>query len=373
MNLWETLKKELPGRKEILKNPAQHAEQIRSFLRAQDASLGPLLILAWDMTLPRQMLKLKPHRCDEAWLKERADDLAAEHLVDPELTLAALRQWAYALEVMDPPIAGTALPQSTLKAFTETISGIDMLPIPRGQFWMGAPKCDPQIFRFINPQFAVTFSQNFWLARTPVTQQQWAAVMDSQPASCRSPEAPVESITWQQARDFCSRLTELARRAGSLPPGRVFRLPSEAEWEYACRAGRPSRDSQVADFSLVAWHGQIANQPMPVGQKQPNPWGLFDLLGNVYEWCEYAFVPYPETAQVDYCVVAVPQDDAPTTMKVARGGCYDSADLINCLPFTRMGGEPEVADSLCGFRIACGEAFPDEEFYLNHNKMQEGN
>lgn len=135
---------------------------------------------------------------------------------------------------------------------------------------------------------------------------------------------PVEQVTWQDATNYCGRLTVLERTAGRLPAGYVYRLPTEAEWEYACRAGTTTRFSFGDDFSYsllgnFAWYGSNSgDQTHPVGQKLPNPWGLYDVYGNVYEWCLDWYGPYPGGSVTD------PRGVGSGSYRVRRGGAWHS-------------------------------------------------
>ena len=324
------------------------------------------LLLVWKMNVPQKMLKLPDYSCDETWLRKQASWIADEHLCSLDEILSALREWAWALEVMEVLMPGPAVSPEMLAAFTEPVTGMRLLPVPRGSFMMGAPRMDKGQYLVVNRQFPVTLSQNFWMSQTPVTQRQWQLIMGRNPSDHQDSRCPVENVSWFEAVEFCQRLTAKAQAAGTLPAGLVFRLPSEAEWEYVCRAGRSCRDSRVTDFNAVAWHGAIANQTMPVGLKAANPWGFHDMLGNVYEWCQDWFAMNPRTAQIDPCRLALHDTDIPFLYRVARGGCFDSSDTRFCQPCFRLGSEPDQGSEICGFRIVCGDAFVDESFYLRH-------
>jgi formylglycine-generating enzyme required for sulfatase activity len=148
----------------------------------------------------------------------------------------------------------------------------------------------------------------FWMGKFEVTQEQYEAVMGTNPSHFKGAKNPVESVSWDDAKSFCERLTERVKSGTGVPPvmhGRdghvTFRLPTEAEWEYACRAGSRSRfsfgdsDSDLGDY---AWFdGNSSGKSQQVGQKKPNDWGLYDMHGNVFEWCSDWYGPYSSGTQ----------------------------------------------------------------------------
>lgn len=180
-----------------------------------------------------------------------------------------------------------------------------LIKIPSGSFTMGSneptgspwgtcdwtPSCD-------KPAHNVTFSYSFYMGKYEITQQQWIAVMDTNPSSSylmgKCLTCPVEHVSWNDCRIFCSKVTALLRIG-------EFRLPSESEWEYACRAGTKTRfffgdtgcKPAVNDTCLLNqyawWYNNNPGHVQPVGLKKPNPWGFYDILGNVYEWCQDNF------------------------------------------------------------------------------------
>ena len=163
--------------------------------------------------------------------------------------------------------------------------GVVMIRVPAGSFTMGSPESEDG-HRAWEQQREVTFVNDFYLGKTPVTQDQYEAVTGTNPTDHEKiGDAPVDSVTWDQANEYCQKLTKLDREAGVLPDDWEYRLPTEAEWEYACRAGSSEpRHGQPQD---VAWHHDNADEkPHAVGQKTPNPWGFHDMLGNVWEWCQ---------------------------------------------------------------------------------------
>lgn len=152
--------------------------------------------------------------------------------------------------------------------------------IPAGSFTMGS--ASSEVDRSSDErQVEVSLSQPFWLAKTEVTQAQWEAVMGSNPSEFKGPNLPVENVSWEDAQAYLTKLNE----KGVLPDGWKFALPTEAQWEYACRAGEKGPYSG-GTLDEVGWYGDNSgNQTHEVGQKKPNAWGLHDMHGNVWEWC----------------------------------------------------------------------------------------
>lgn len=195
--------------------------------------------------------------------------------------------------------------------------------IPAGTFLMGSPFDEQDRDSDENPMTRVTLSRDYWMGKYEITQGEYLQLMGTNPSKFkRSLDRPVENITWQMAMDYCQRLTEQARQAGRLPEGLVYRLPTEAEWEYACRAGTQTRyphgdDPDYQRFDAHAWHwdNSIPKGTHPVGMKQPNAWGLHGMLGGVYEWCLGWHAIYPGGEVVDY--VSLQAED-----RVMRGGAW---------------------------------------------------
>jgi formylglycine-generating enzyme required for sulfatase activity len=176
----------------------------------------------------------------------------------------------------------------------------------------------------------VTISRGFGMSKYEVTQAQYKAVMGTRtnPSWFKGDNNPVESVSWNDAVAYCAKLTGKEKAAGRLPVGYEYRLPTEAEWEYACRAGTTTAFSFGDDESKLGeygWYGQYmlgeylysgnsGQTTHPVGQKKPNGWGLYDVHGNVYEWCQDWYGNYPGGSVTD------PQGPATGSYRVRRGG-----------------------------------------------------
>jgi len=154
----------------------------------------------------------------------------------------------------------------------------------------------------------------------------------------------VETVSWDEAMAFCRKLTERERAAGRLPAGHSYTLPTEAQREYACRAGTTGR--YAGELNAIAWFsGNSDEKAQPVARKQPNAWGFYDLQGNIWEWCRDWYGHYPSEPVTD------PTGPANGSQRVYRGGAwFHSADLCRSAYRYRM--EPSYRGSLLGFRIA---------------------
>jgi formylglycine-generating enzyme required for sulfatase activity len=184
--------------------------------------------------------------------------------------------------------------------------GMDFVEIPPGNFTMGSSSSETTPHE--RPAHPVTISKPFLMAATEVTQAQWKAVFGSNPANFEGDELPIEQVSWSDAQEFI-------REMNAKEDGAHYRLPTEAEWEYACRAG--AMGYHYGDLDSIAWFDpNSGGATHPVGQKQPNAWGLYDMLGNVYEWCEDWKGAYPEGSVTD------PGGPSTGSFRVIRGGSW---------------------------------------------------
>jgi formylglycine-generating enzyme required for sulfatase activity len=224
---------------------------------------------------------------------------------------------------------------------------LDLVWIPSGTFLMGSPASESGSLKWERPQTIVTISRGFWLGRTPVTQGQFQAVMGSNPShfTQAASDAPVEQMTWDNAMAFCRKLTGQGRAAGRLPQGYACALPTEAQWEYACRAGSTG-PYYADDLFAIAWYGDSAGSTHPVGQKRPNAFGLYDMLGNVWQWCSDWFGDYPGGSVTD------PVGPPTGNYRVIRGGSWWSG-AADCRCASRYWETPAYRyNELLGFRVA---------------------
>ena len=223
---------------------------------------------------------------------------------------------------------------------------LDLVWIAPGTFTMGSPPTEVGRNANEGPQTQVALTKGFWLGKYLVTQGQYQAVMGSNPSYFKAlgKDVPVEQVSWNDAMMFCQKLTAQEQAAGRLPAGYAFTLPTEAQWEYACRAG--TTGPYAGNLDAMGWYAQNSNNKThPVGSKQPNAWGLYDMHGNVWEWCTDWFGPDPGGSVVD------PLGPASGAVRVIRGGCW-LHDAASCRSAFRFGGEPGNRGHALGFRLA---------------------
>jgi formylglycine-generating enzyme required for sulfatase activity len=215
--------------------------------------------------------------------------------------------------------------------------GMRMVLLPAGTFRRGSPAGEPLRQEEESPR-QVTLSRAFRIATTEVTQRQWLALMPGNPSPQKGDDLPVTSVSWKDALEFCRKLSQ--------EDGIPYRLPTEAEWEYACRAGVVDPPPDRTELGAVGWFADNSEEAThPVGRKRSNAWGLHDLLGNVAEWTEDAYGPYPRAPEdVD------PAGPATGSSKVVRGGSFRAfAPALRCAART---GTPESYQlAHVGFRV----------------------
>jgi formylglycine-generating enzyme required for sulfatase activity len=223
--------------------------------------------------------------------------------------------------------------------------------IQPGTFTMGSPPTEADRDSNEGPQTVVTLTRAYWISRYEVTQQEYLDLVGSNPSRNKGDlSRPVDTVSWIDATNYCDRLTESERAAGRLPSGYAYRLPTEAEWEYACRAGSTTAlyygdDPGYALLADHAWYADNSNfTTHPVGQKTPNAWGLYDIEGNVFEWCQDWYAgALPGGSVTD------PQGPASGTGRVIRGGGAYSVPE-GCRSATRGSALIRYVDSQGGFR-----------------------
>ena len=203
---------------------------------------------------------------------------------------------------------------------------------------------------FVRGKHVITITRDFWLGKYEVTQAEFSALMGRNPSFfTNQPAFPVEKVTHEQANSYSRALTARERAAGRLPHTYAYRLPTEAEWEYACRAGSTNHFSfgdSEEQANMFAWTAENAEAtPHPVGLKQPNHWGLYDMHGNVWEWCQDWFVEYPAMSLQD------PIGPPAGKYKVFRGGGWNQ-DVKYARAGNRFMMAPGNGINFVGFRIA---------------------
>jgi formylglycine-generating enzyme required for sulfatase activity len=220
----------------------------------------------------------------------------------------------------------------------------NMVFIPPGTFRMSSPTNEVDRYMNEGPQTDVTISRGYWMGKYEVTQGEYEAVMGNNPSyfngvrevwdeSCQCTTnrdfgtdltRPVETVSWDDATEYCAKLTERERGAWRIATNAAYRLPTEAEWEYACRGWTSTRysygdDPGYTNLTNYAWYWDNSDrQTHPVGQKLANPWGLHDMHGNVWEWCRDWWGDYPGGIALD------PQGPLTGSVRVIRGGDWNN-------------------------------------------------
>ncbi|MBI5723299.1 MAG: formylglycine-generating enzyme family protein [Planctomycetes bacterium] len=214
--------------------------------------------------------------------------------------------------------------------------------IPAGKFKMGSLEDEKGRIKDEGPQREVAISNPFYLGIYEVTQEQYEQVMGKNPSQFKAPANPVDSVPWADAVEFCKELSQKA--------GKTVMLPTEARWEYACRAGSKTRfcygddENKLDDY---AWYDKNSgNKTHPVGQKKANDWGLYDMHGNVWEWCSDWYADSYENVKNED-----PQGPDSGTRRILRGGGW-SGTVYFCRSATRRGWSlPSSRSSYFGFRV----------------------
>ena len=237
------------------------------------------------------------------------------------------------------------------KELTNSI-GMKLVLISKGTFMMGSPESE-EGRRENETQHEVTISNDYYLGAYEVTQTQYQTVIGNNP-SCyqgalvgnQNADLPVENVSLDDAVEFCKKLSELPEEKKA---GRVYHLPTEAQWEYACRAGSKtiySFDDEEGLLPEYGWFKRNSSQRThTVGLLEPNAWGLYDMHGNVWEWCSDWYGEYPKGAVSD------PTGPTMGTDRVNRGGCWLYL-AANCRSASRNWAKSSYQDGLLGFRVA---------------------
>ncbi|MEW6209736.1 MAG: formylglycine-generating enzyme family protein [Acidobacteriota bacterium] len=235
--------------------------------------------------------------------------------------------------------------QPELETYTETAGGaaIEMIRVPAGRFKMGSPASEAGRDSD-EAQHQVSVS-SFYMGKYEVTQAEWQAVatklskvnrdLEADPSNFKGDNLPVEQVSWEDAVEFCERLSRAT--------GKKYRLPTEAEWEYACRAR--TTGPYAGNLDSMAWYsGNSGGKTHPVGQKQANGFGLHDMHGNVWEWCMDWYGAYSERSSVD------PTGPSTGSNRVRRGGSWHDNALL-CRSANRFNFAPSFRNLYLGFRL----------------------
>ena len=238
--------------------------------------------------------------------------------------------------------------------FTNSI-GIEFASIPAGKFLMGSPATEKE--RSPNEtQHEVTLTQGFWMGVYEVTQAQYEQVMGKNPSEFKGATLPVETVSYKDALAFCKKLSDLPAEKAA---GRKYRLPTEAEWEYCCRAGtstpfhfgnelngtQANCDGNNRRPYGTTQKGPFLGKTSPVGSYPANAWGLYDMHGNVWEWCQDRYDSYPKQSVTD------PRGPEVGSICVSRGGSWYN-EAAGCRSANRYWYDPSIRNSGVGFRLA---------------------
>ena len=230
-------------------------------------------------------------------------------------------------------------------------AGIEMIWVPAGSFQMGSPFNSPVRIMDEKPH-NVELTRGFYLGKYEITQRQYALVMEDNvqdlkplPSRFQGPSLPVEQVSWKDVQEFCARLTYLERRDQRLNKGWAYCLPTEAEWEYACRGGTATLYSWGNEIFLKnAAYRESAGKTRLIGQFPSNPWGFFDMHGNVWEWVDDWYGDYSTDDQTD------PEGALSGTNKVLRGGSWANLGT-NLRAAGRHYLPPSTRSPTTGFRL----------------------
>jgi formylglycine-generating enzyme required for sulfatase activity len=336
-----------------------HGGSVRWELTVHNEGEGDLTVTAWEglpasgfelVNAPPVPLTITPHAAITLTVQ-----FAPESLGRKAATLTIHLEQA-SEPMPEVPLVGVgvvAIPSTDGYFYSPLTNslGMEFVYIHSGSFRMGSPETEPGR----NPdeiQHEVTITRAYYLQTTSVTQAQWQALMGVTPSPFkeRDRDCPVVGISWSDCQEFIQRLND--RGEGT------YRLPTEAQWEYACRAGTPTAfaNGEIIkvfceydpNLDAIGWYcGNAPQGPNPVAQKSPNAWGLYDMHGNVYEWCHDWYAEYPTTPQTD------PQGPFSGSARIARGGSWFSSSK-NCRSAARFKCPPHSSSNLqiMSFRLA---------------------
>ena len=238
------------------------------------------------------------------------------------------------------------------KEITNSI-GMKLVLIPKGTFMMGSPESEQGHQINNETQHEVTISKDYYLGVYEVTQAQYEKVIGKNPSHFQgavvgneNADLPVDNVSWDDVVEFCKKLSDLPEEKKA---GRMYRLPTEAEWEYACRAGSKTASSFDDEEGLLPEYGWFSRNSSrrthTVGLLEPNAWGLHDMHGNVWEWCSDWYEEYPKGAVSD------PTGPKEGSDRVIRGGSWDY-EAAHCRSANRNGRDPSFRFDYYGFRVA---------------------
>ncbi|MBI5723394.1 MAG: formylglycine-generating enzyme family protein [Planctomycetes bacterium] len=213
--------------------------------------------------------------------------------------------------------------------------------IPAGKFTIGSPKDEKNHCDDESPQHEVAITKAFYMGIYEITQEQYEQIVGKNPSKIKGAQNPVENVSWDDAVEFCQKLSKMA--------GKTIRLPTEAQWEWACRAGGQTRfcfgddDDELDNYGWHSGNGEKTHHP--VGKKKPNAYGLYDMHGNLWEWCTDWYAPYTAEKSVD------PIGPDAGECHVLRSGCWLDCSPQICRSARRGWYVPDIRTSTVGFRV----------------------
>lgn len=307
-----------------------------------------------ELALPASFDERKPYFLDYCHMTDQGQDCLGRFYADQ-----ILKRDAPGTEIQQAkePVAPSPVPDKTPRQEEKPILRMEggktsiLLPgnveiafckIPAGEFAMGSPADEKGRNENEGPQHTVKIPKPFWVSKFEVTQAQWKAVMGSNPSNFQGDNLPVEKVFWNDCQEFVKKLNSL--RLGT------YRLPAEAEWEYACRGKTDTRyywskDDDLSNIGNYAWYSANGEkQTHEVGKKLPNGFGLYDMSGNVWEWCQDNYGAYPDGKQNGAA------GSANGTKYIIRGGAFDNGPA-GCRSAVRVEQGAEIRGSVIGFRL----------------------
>ena len=256
-----------------------------------------------------------------------------------------------------PQIASNFIKKITVEnPFDKTIPGLGMklVYVAPGSFMMGSNDGKTNE----KPVHKVIISNPYWIGKYEVSQEEYKTIMGTNPGSFKANDEPVNKVNWHMAVEFCKKLNDQERKAGRLPSGYEYRLPTEAEWEFAARGGNKSKNYKYSgsnDIDKVAWYNR---QWGNVGTKAPNELGIYDMSGNVWEWCNDWYGRYNNSLKIN------PTGPSIATNRIIRGGCWRN-DSNYCRVARHYSSSPDAKGSGLGFRIALAPIIVNNKIALS--------
>jgi len=230
-----------------------------------------------------------------------------------------------------------------IKVFTDPQFSIELVYVEGGTFMMGATSELGNGCRDNEKPAHQVSLNSFYIGKYPVTQAQWKAVMSDNPSGFKGDNLPVETVSWNDVQEFILKLNTRT--------GKQYRLPTEAEWEFAARGGSVSKGykySGINKASIVAWYERNSEyKTHPVGTKAPNELGIYDMSGNVWEWCSDRYGDYSSEAATN------PQGPSSGFYRVGRGGCWNDKVMAMRVSYRGFASPHDSRNYLLGFRLSC--------------------